>query len=136
MLIFRRDIFGTPYKVFFTKETISLIAEKYMRNKYLDNNDLMHDGKAVNDVYVVESWIVEDPETDKSKKYGFDVPTGTWMIAMKCGKTPKGDEVWEQIKSKKLQGFSVSGFFVEQAASFAEELFLQQVAEILSKIKE
>jgi len=136
MLIFRKDIFGTPYKVFFTKETISQIAEKYMRNKYLDNNDLMHDGKAVSDVYVVESWIVEDPETDKSKKYGFDVPTGTWMIAMKCGKTPKGDEVWEQIKSKKLQGFSVSGFFIEQAASFAEELFLQEVAQILSKIKE
>jgi len=58
------------------------------------------------------------------------------MIAMKCAKTPEGDKVWEQIKSKKLQGFSVSGFFVEQAASFAEELFLQQVAEILSKIKE
>lgn len=136
MLIYRKDIFGTPYKVFFTKETISQIAEKYMRNKYLDNNDLMHDGKAVSDVYVVESWIVEDPETDKSKKYGFDVPAGTWMISMKCGKTPKGDEVWEQIKSKKLQGFSVSGFFIEQAASFAEELFLQEVAQILSKIKE
>ena len=136
MLIFRRDVFGNPYKVFFTRETISQIAEKYMRNKYLDNNDLMHDGKAVNDVYVIESWIVEDPETDKSKKYGFDVPAGTWMIAMKCAKTPKGDEVWNKVKNHELNGFSVSGFFVEEAASFAEELFLQQVVQILNKIEE
>ena len=136
MNILRKDIFGNTYYVFFSRDTISQISEKYMRNKYLDNNDLMHDGKAVNDVYVVESWIIEDSETDKSKKYGFSLPVGTWMIAMKCAKTPKGDEVWEQIKSKKLQGFSVSGFFVEQAAFAAEELFLQQVAEILRNIKE
>ena len=136
MNILRKDIFGNTYYVFFSKDTISQIAEKYMRNKYLDNNDLMHDGKAVNDVYVIESWIIEDSETDKSKKYGFSLPVGTWMIAMKCAKTPQGDEVWEQIKSKKLQGFSVSGFFVEQAAFAAEEVFLQQVAQILSNIKE
>ena len=31
-----------------------------------------------------------NPEMDKSKMYGFDVPEGTWMISMKV----ENDEVW------------------------------------------
>jgi hypothetical protein len=131
--IFRKDAMGNPYYVFFTAETIRMIAEKYMKNQYTRNNDLMHDGKAVRDVYVIESWIKED-ENDKSVKYGFgDVPVGTWMIAMKIAKTPKGDEVWNQVKEGKLNGFSVSGFFEEVQAFSKEEMFLYKVAEILKK---
>jgi hypothetical protein len=127
-------MFGNPYYVFFSEDTIKLIAEKYMRNKYLDNNDLMHDGKAVNDVYVVESWIIEDPKKDKSIEYGFDLPKGTWMVMMKCAKTPEGDKVWSMIKNNELRGFSVSGFFIEEASNFRDELFLKKVAEILKNI--
>jgi hypothetical protein len=131
--IFRKDAMGNPYYVFFTSETIRMIAEKYMKNQYTRNNDLMHDGKAVRDVYVIESWIKED-ENDKSVKYGFgDVPVGTWMLSMKIAKTPKGDEVWNQVKEGKLNGFSVSGFFSEEAAFSREEMFLYKVAEILKK---
>ena len=131
--IFRKDAMGNPYYVFFTAETIRMISEKYMKNQYTRNNDLMHDGKAVRDVYVIESWIKED-ENDKSVKYGFgDVPVGTWMIAMKIAKTPKGDEVWNQVKEGKLNGFSVSGFFEEVQAFSREEMFLYKVAEILKK---
>lgn len=130
--IFRKDDKGEPYYVFFSPETIKMIAEKYMRNKYTDNNDLMHDGQAVKDIHVLESWIVEDPEHDKAKKYGFDVPSGTWMISMKVN----NPNVWEQIKEKKLNGFSVSGFFEEVAAFCREEMFLKQVVEILKNIKD
>ena len=131
--IFRKDAMGNPYYVFFTSETIRMIAEKYMKNQYTRNNDLMHDGKAVRDVYVIESWIKED-ENDKSVKYGFgDVPVGTWMLSMKIAKTPKGDEVWNQVKEGKLNGFSVSGFFEEVQSFTKEEMFLYKVAEILKK---
>jgi hypothetical protein len=131
--IFRKDAMGNPYYVFFTAQTIRMISEKYMKNQYTRNNDLMHDGKAVRDVYVIESWIKED-ENDKSVKYGFgDVPVGSWMIAMKIAKTPKGDEVWNQVKEGKLNGFSVSGFFEEVQAFSKEEMFLYKVAEILKK---
>lgn len=131
--IFRKDNLGNPYYVFFTAETIRMIAEKYMKNQYTRNNDLMHDGKAVRDVYVIESWIKED-ENDKSVKYGFgDVAVGSWMIAMKIAKTPTGDKVWEKIKNKTLNGFSVSGFFSEERAFTKEEMFLYKVVEILKK---
>jgi hypothetical protein len=130
--IFRKDKQGNPYYVYFTAETIKMIAEKYMKNKYIDNNDQMHDGKAVKDVYVIESWIKED-EQDKSNKYGYnDLPVGTWFVSMKV----KNPDIWSKVKEGKLNGFSVSGFFEEVASFCREEMFLQQVAQILKNIKE
>jgi hypothetical protein len=125
----RVDSKGNKYSVFFTEKTIRMIAEKYMRNKYIDNNDTDHNGEAAKDVYVIESWIVEDPEHDKSKNYGFSVRKGTWMVAMKV----RNDEVWQKIKNKELNGFSVSGYFEEVAQFCKEEMFLKEVAEILKK---
>jgi len=130
--IFRKNPQGNPYYVYFSAETIKMIAEKYMRNKYIDNNDEMHNGKAVSDVYVVESWIKES-DSDKSNIYGFeDLPIGTWFVSMKV----KNEDVWKRVKEGKLNGFSVSGYFEEVAQFCREEMFLQQVAEILKNIED
>jgi len=130
--IFRKDLKGNPYYVYFSSETIKMIAEKYMRNKYIDNNDENHNGKAVSDVYVVESWIKES-ENDKSTDYGYgELPIGTWFVSMKV-RNPK---VWESIKQGKLNGFSVSGYFEEVASFCREEMFLQKVAQILKNIED
>jgi hydroxymethylpyrimidine pyrophosphatase-like HAD family hydrolase len=130
--IFRKDNLGNPYYVYFSSDTIKMIAEKYMRNKYIDNNDEMHNGKAVSDVYVIESWIKES-ENDKSTNFGYgDLPVGTWFVSMKV----RNDETWNKIKEGKLNGFSVSGYFEEVAAFCREEMFLQQVAQILKNIED
>ena len=130
--IFRRDPLGNPYYVYFSPETIKMIAEKYMRNKYTDNNDQMHDGKAVKDVYVVESWIKES-ENDKSSDYGYgNLPVGTWFVAMKVN----NPEIWAKVKEGYLNGFSVSGYFEEVAEFCKEEMFLQKVVEILNNIQD
>lgn len=130
--IFRKDQDGSPYYVYFSPETIKMIASKYMKNKYTDNNDQMHDGEAVKDVYVVESWIKES-NNDKSTDYGFgDLPVGTWFVSMKIN----NPEIWSKVKEKELNGFSVSGFFEEIAAFRREEMFLQKVADILAQIKD
>jgi len=132
--IIRKDkITGEPYYVFFSPDTIKMIADKYMKNQYTRNNDTEHDGKAVNDIYVTESWIVEDEKYDKSKKYGFEVPVGSWMVAMKIPKTPKGEEVWKKIKAGELNGFSVSGYFEEVAKFSREEMFLFKLEQILKE---
>jgi len=130
--IFRKDAKGNPYYVYFSSDTIKMIAEKYMRNKYIDNNDENHNGKAVSDVYVIESWIKED-EQDKSNKYGYsDLPVGTWFVSMKV----KNDEVWKKVKEGYLNGFSVSGYFEEVASFCMEEMFLKQVVEILNNVND
>jgi hypothetical protein len=126
--IFRKGEDGQPYYVFFTPDTIKMIANKYMKNKYTDNNDQMHDGKAVKDVYVLESWIKEDMEYDKGNKYGYsDLPIGTWFVSMKVNNS----EIWDKIKSGVLNGFSVSGYFEEIAQFSREEMFLHRLAEVL-----
>ncbi len=128
--IFRKDKNGDPYYVTFTAETIKMIMEKYMRNKYIDNNDTEHNGEAAEDVYVVESWIKED-ENDKSNKYGYEsLPVGTWFVSMKV----RNDEVWKRIKSKELNGFSVSGFFEEIEQFYKEQEFLKELSEILKNV--
>lgn len=128
----RADKDGNPYYVFFTEDTIRMIAEKYMKNGYLRNNDVNHDGEAVKDVYVIESWI-KTSEDDKSTKYGFkDLPIGSWFVSMKI----KDDFVWDKVKKGELKGFSVSGFFdqIEQFNKKKEELFLKELAQILKNI--
>jgi hypothetical protein len=130
--IFRKDGMGNPYYVYFTAKTIKMICDKYMRNKYTDNNDQMHDGKAVKDVYVVESWIKES-ENDKSTDYGYgDLPIGTWFVSMKVN----NPEIWAKVKEGFLNGFSVSGYFEEVAQFCMEEMFLKQVVEILNNIED
>jgi hypothetical protein len=128
--IFRKDELGNPYHVYFSAPTILAISEKYFKNKFIDNNDKMHDGKALADVYVVESWIKQS-DNDKSTDYGYkDLPVGSWFISMKVN----NDEVWNDIKAGKLTGFSVSGYFEQIAKFMKEEMFLQKVADILKNI--
>lgn len=130
MKIFRKNKNGEPYYVFFTAETIKMIAEKYMKFKYTDNNDENHNGEALQDVYVVESWIKED-DMDKSVKYGYgDLPVGTWFVSMKIN----NPEIWKRVKNKELNGFSVSGYFEEVAQFQKERLFLEKVAELLKNV--
>ena len=66
----------------------------------------------IDDLTVFESWIVEDTKMDKSAKYGLEVPVGTWIISMKV----ENDEVWnDYVKSGKVKGFSIEGYFADKA---------------------
>ena len=66
---------------------------------------------------VVESWLVEDEKKDKSRKYGFDVPVGTWMVSMKV----YNDDVWAKVKAGELHGFSIEGYFADNAEERPKE---------------
>ena len=74
---------------------------------------------SVEGLTVVESWIVEDPEMDKSKHYGFEnIPKGTWMVSMKIN----NDEVWEKAKKGEIAGYSIEGYFIDRAKEAAPEI--------------
>jgi hypothetical protein len=98
---------GDIYYVKFSEETIKEIAMKYMKEARTNEVNTDHE---VNDAgtYIFESWIVEDPKTDKANTvYGYNVPKGTWMVKMKV--EDKG--TWKRIKNGELKGFSVEGSF-------------------------
>lgn len=88
--------------VYFTAETIKEISEIYLAT--LKNNEVTLDHEEdTDDVKMIESWIVEDSEKDKSALYGFDLPVGTWCVAFKI----QNEDLWKQIKDGDLQGFSI-----------------------------
>ena len=104
--IYRKDG-DEEYYVYFSKETIAKTAEAFFRNNNQNNATLEH-AEVLDNMTVFESWIVEDPEYDKSKKYGLEVPEGTWMVSMKVD----DKDVWDNyVKDNKVFGFSIEGKF-------------------------
>jgi hypothetical protein len=104
--ILRIDGEGKRYSVFFTPETIEMVARKFMKNKYGDAVTLEHGDKTVG-VYLTESWIVEQSAKDKSNIYGFTLPRGTWFGVYKVD----DKNIWDKVKDGTFRGFSIEGLF-------------------------
>ena len=121
--IYRKDG-DEEYYVYFSKETIAKTAEAFFRNNNQNNATLEH-AEVLDNMTVFESWIVEDPEFDKSKKYGLEVPAGTWMVSMKVD----DKDVWDNyVKDNKVFGFSIEGKFANVLRKESSEMdFSDQV---------
>ena len=99
------------YYIYFSKNTVKKISENFLQKGNQNKTTLEHQ-QSLKGLTLVESWIVEDEQYDKSRKYGLDVPVGTWMGAIKVN----NDEVWnEYVKTGKVKGFSVEGYFADKA---------------------
>lgn len=121
---------NVPFFVYFSRDTIETISQRWlMENKNHDFN-LNHSTEA-NGIGIVESWIKVD-ENDKSTFLGFqDCPVGTWFVSAKI----TNDDVWDEIKQGKFNGFSIEGMFVFNDDETDDELF-SRIAEIISQIDE
>tara|TARA_R100000935_G_scaffold21581_2_gene40005 strand:+ start:4529 stop:5137 length:609 start_codon:yes stop_codon:yes gene_type:complete len=98
------------YYIFFSKDTIVKASQMYLRNGYQNNSTLEH-AQTLKGLTLVESWIVESETQDKSRKYGLNVPIGTWMGAVKVN----NEEVWQEyVKTNKVKGFSIEGYFADK----------------------
>ena len=98
------------YNCWFSAETVKECASIYLKNCNHTKANFDHLDNFSSNVYVIESWIVEDPELDKSKALGFtDVKPGTWFMTYKV----VNPELWAKIKSEGFTGFSIEGFFTE-----------------------
>ena len=115
------------YYVFFSKDTVLKASQMYLMNGNQSKATLEHDHE-INGLTLVESWIVEDEVHDKSRKFGMNVPVGTWMGSVKVN----NDEVWNDfVKTGKVKGFSIEGYFADRMERPKENL-----QEELSKIEE
>lgn len=98
------------FYVYFTKDTIRRASEIFLQKGNQNESTLEHNVK-LNGLSVVESWIIEDDVQDKSRKYGLSLPVGTWMVSMKVN----NEDVWQNyVKSGKVKGFSIEGYFVDK----------------------
>lgn len=105
-LIPNKDIYRNngeqEFYINFTEESIIKMSQEFMKNYKQHEVSLQHE-ENVDEVYVAESWIVEDPYRDKANALGFNVPKNTWMVGMKVNNI----DTWERVKSGELKGFSV-----------------------------
>lgn len=108
MDIYRRDDEMGEYYVQFSEEEIDTIFKDFMRD--LNNKDLFnleHEGEKVVPAYLLEAWLVDEPNTDKAKtKFGIDVPKGTLMVTAQVTDT----EYYNTLVESGTVGFSIEGF--------------------------
>ena len=128
--IYRNGAEG-EYYIYFSKDTIVKASQLFLQKGNQSNSTLEH-AEPLSGLTLVESWIVESKEQDKSAMYGLDVPVGTWMGSVKVN----NDEVWnEYVKSNKVKGFSIEGYFADKMEAPKEKVEEQLSEELLSKIK-
>lgn len=93
------------FTVTFDKQTIETIVKRFFASKNVTNINESHTDKMA-PAYLVESWIISDPKTDKSSKLGFDLPVGTWFGTIYV----EDQAYWDNmIDTEQVLGFSVEG---------------------------
>jgi len=122
------------YNIFFSEDTVRKASELFLSRGKQNNSTLEHDVK-LSGLSVVESWIIEDKKKDKSRKYGFSLPVGTWMVSVKVN----NDKIWNDfVKEGKVKGFSIEGFFADKLDDRPQESVEEDFDEMeaLSKLYE
>lgn len=123
--IYRRNK-EEEFYIFFSQDTVRKASELFLMNSNQNNATYEHEQK-LKGLSVVESWIIEDSKTDKSRLYDFDLPVGTWMISMKVN----NEDVWKDVKDGKVKGFSIEGYFADKLEMSLEA---QKEQELIDKI--
>lgn len=114
------------FYIFFSKETVSKASQMYLKAGNQGQATMEHTEEKLEGMTVVESWIIEDSVHDKSRKYGLDLPIGTWMVSMKID----NDDIWENyVKQNKIVGFSIEGYFADRLNNKVKENKTDQLTE-------
>tara|TARA_Y100000385_G_scaffold192240_1_gene198842 strand:+ start:3128 stop:4132 length:1005 start_codon:yes stop_codon:yes gene_type:complete len=101
------------YYIYFSKNTVRKASELYLMEGNQNNATLEHQMQ-LKGLSLVESWIVEDQEKDKTAFYGLKYPVGTWVGSVKV----TSDKVWQEfVKTGAVKGFSIEGYFQDKSQS-------------------
>jgi hypothetical protein len=117
------------YYIFFSEDTVRKASELFLMKGNQNNSTLEHNVE-LEGMSVVESWIIEDETKDKSRKYNFDLPVGTWMVSVKVN----NDDIWNQVKAGEVKGFSIEGYFADKMERPKESLPEQMCSECLEEL--
>lgn len=123
-LLLKTDDTGKPHFDMYTKEVIYHARNKFMMNGNVHALDWEHTGPQLSDIYLVESWLVEDSANDKLNALGFDqqfrsmgfdgIPVGTWAVSYFV----PSDKLWnEMMTNPDGYGFSIKGYFAAAPVS-------------------
>ena len=123
------------YYIYFSKDTVRKASELYLMEGNQNNATLEHQMQ-LKGLSLVESWIVEDQNKDKTAFYGLKYPVGTWVGSVKVN----SDKVWQEfIKTGAVKGFSIEGYFQDKSSYRKDDLSAIETAEaeyLLSNLKD
>ena len=136
--IFRKQVMGgemQEFYVYFSKNTVSRASQMFLMKGNQGKATLEHD-MALQGICMVESWIKEDMEKDKSAIYGMNDPIGTWMGCLKV----TNDEIWnDYVKTGRVKGFSIEGYFADKSMPLSkvetDDEKLAKVIDILTEFQ-
>lgn len=106
MPIYRRDKDGFEYYITYSKETIALMAEKYLKMSMQNNVDTQHSFELEDGIFM-NQLFVKDTEKGVSPKGYEDYKDGSLFAQFHIA----NDGVWEDIKKGTYKGFSLAGVF-------------------------
>jgi len=120
------------YYIYFSETTVKKASELFLIEGNQNKSTLEHKAE-LSGLSVVESWIIEDEVHDKSRKYGLEMPVGTWMVSMKVN----NEDVWQDyVKTGAVKGFSIEGYFSEAISlSVSEEVELKSFSDYPDSVK-
>lgn len=120
---------GQEFYVYFDKEEIMKIAQKFFRKGYVSNFNLMHDPEKKTDgVYIIESFIVDSSRGVTPPKAFDGISEGSWLVTVKVD----NEALWDDyIKTGELKGFSVEGMFDFEMVGNEKETDLQEIIDIV-----
>ena len=123
------------FYVYFSKNTVCRASQMFLMKGNQGKATLEHD-MALQGICMVESWIKEDMEKDKSAIYGMTDPIGTWMGCLKV----TNDEIWnDYVKTGRVKGFSIEGYFADKSMPLSkvetDDEKLAKVIDILTEFQ-
>jgi hypothetical protein len=101
---------GEIYYVKFSKKVVQRMAEKFMKELRNDQTNIQHNPEDEAGSYIMETWLVENPEDKANSVYNLDVPVGSWVVKMRV----TDPETWQLVKAGELRGFSLEGNFMDR----------------------
>ena len=109
--ILRKNPDGSEFLVVFDAANIDLALQKVAKLGFAKNVNEMHDpNKKVADIFMYQQWII-NKEMGINVPKGFnELPDGSAFGVFKVN----NDQVWQDIKSGKFQGFSIEGKFIQE----------------------
>jgi hypothetical protein len=105
--IYRYDENFGEYYIFYSPETIKIMAEKMIKDNTQNEVNIMHDdGNFVEGVNLVELFI-KDSSKGISPAGFEDIEEGSLFATYKIN----NDEIWKEIKAGAFRGLSLQGYF-------------------------
>jgi len=131
--IIRLNDKNEKYYVVFRRETIEKIVNKFFKNGYNANVNLMHDNNLqAKGVYVIESLIIDSKRGTKAPDGFEDAPDGSWFGSMRV----ENDEVWQMVKDGTFKGFSVEGMFGQDKTIKYPTNLIKKIRDVVKRYKE